>query len=259
MLEHLEAIPGPQREALSTAFGLHAGPAPDRLLVGLAVLSLWSEVAEHSPLLCVIDDAQWADRGSAQALAFVARRMFAESVALVVATREPSDLFTGLPEKVVEGLPDEDARALFASVVRGPVDERARDRFLAETRGNPLALLELPTEVSAAELAVGSGYPLRCRCRAGSKRAFSGDSRHCRKRPGCWWRPRPPSRSAIPPFCGVRLKTSEFAPWRWTLHERRGCSRLAFASVSAIRLSAPPPIRRRHSATGAESTSPWHR
>ena len=145
MLEHLEAIPGPQREALSTAFGLHAGPAPDRLLVGLAVLSLWSEVAEHSPLLCVIDDAQWADRGSAQALAFVARRMFAESVALVVATREPSDLFTGLPEKVVEGLPDEDARALFASVVRGPVDERARDRFLAETRGNPLALLELPT------------------------------------------------------------------------------------------------------------------
>ena len=159
MLEHIEAIPGPQREALSTALGLHAGPAPDRLLVGLAVLSLWSEIAEQSRLLCVLDDAQWADRGSAQALAFVARRMFAESVALVVATREPSDLFTGLPENVVEGLPDEDARALFASVVRGPVDERARDRFIAETRGNPLALLELPREVSAAELAVGFGLP----------------------------------------------------------------------------------------------------
>ncbi len=159
MLEHIEAIPGPQREALSTAFGLHAGPAPDRLLVGLAVLSLWSEVAEQSPLLCVLDDAQWADRGSAQLLAFVARRMFAESVALVVATREPSDVFTGLPEIVVEGLPDEDARALFASVVRGPVDKRARDRFVAETRGNPLALLELPREVSAAELAVGFGLP----------------------------------------------------------------------------------------------------
>jgi DNA-binding CsgD family transcriptional regulator len=159
MLGKLESLPGPQRDALGVAFGLQAGPAPDRFLVGLAVLSLLSEVAEQQPLLCVIDDAQWLDRASAQALAFVARRLLAEPVALVFATREPGEELRGLPELPVGGLRDGDARELLSSVIRGPLDERVRDRVIAETRGNPLALLELPQGVTPAELAGGFGLP----------------------------------------------------------------------------------------------------
>jgi DNA-binding CsgD family transcriptional regulator len=144
MLDKLEGLPDPQRAALGVAFGLNTGAAPDRFLVGLAALSLLSEVAEQQPLLCVIDDAQWLDRASAQALAFVARRLLAEPVALVFATREPGGEFRGLPELLVGGLRDGDARELLSSVLRGPVDERVRDRIIAETQGNPLALLELP-------------------------------------------------------------------------------------------------------------------
>src|SRR5690242_2018814 len=159
MLDGLERLPGPQRDALGVAFGLRAGTVPDRFLVGLAALSLLSEVAEQQPLLCVIDDAQWLDRASAQALAFVARRLLAEPVALVFATREPGDEFRGLPELLVGGLRDGDAQELLSSVVRGPIDERVRDRILAETRGNPLALLELPRGLTPAELAGGFGLP----------------------------------------------------------------------------------------------------
>jgi DNA-binding CsgD family transcriptional regulator len=144
MLDKLDGLPDPQRDALGVAFGLTAGAAPDRFLVGLATLSLLSEVAEQQPLLCVVDDAQWLDRASAQALAFVARRLLAEPVALVFATREPGEEFRGLPELPVGGLRDSDARELLSSVVTGPLDERLRDRIVAETRGNPLALLELP-------------------------------------------------------------------------------------------------------------------
>jgi DNA-binding CsgD family transcriptional regulator len=147
MLGKLEGLPDPQRAALGVAFGLNAGAAPDRFLVGLAALSLLSEAAEQQPLLCVIDDAQWLDRASAQALAFVARRLLAEPVALVFATREPGEDFRGLPELPVGGLREDDARELLSSVVRGPLDERVRDRIVAETRGNPLALLELPRGV----------------------------------------------------------------------------------------------------------------
>src|SRR5216683_7991830 len=147
MLDKLERLPDPQRAALGVAFGLNTGAAPDRFLVGLAVLSLLSEVAEQQPLLCVVDDAQWLDRASAQALAFVARRLLAEPVALVFATREPGEEFRGLPELLVGGLREGDARELLSSVIRGPLDERVRDRILAETRGNPLALLELPRGV----------------------------------------------------------------------------------------------------------------
>ena len=132
---------------------------PDRFFVGLAVLGLLSEVAEERPLLCVIDDAQWLDRASAQALAFVARRLLAESVVMLFAAREPSDEFAGLPELVVEGLGDADARALLASVIPGRLDERIADELLAETRGNPLALLELPRGLTAAQLAGGFGLP----------------------------------------------------------------------------------------------------
>jgi DNA-binding CsgD family transcriptional regulator len=157
LLDRLDRLPVPQRDALGVAFGLRAGEAPDRFLVGLAVLSLLSEVAEDQPLVCVVDDAQWLDRASAQALVFVARRLLAESVALVLVTREAGDELTGFPELAVEGLGDGDARALLGSVLRVPLDERVRERIVAETHGNPLALLELPRGLTPAQLAGGFG------------------------------------------------------------------------------------------------------
>ena len=161
MLPHLAHLPGPQRDALGTAFGLTAGAAADRFLVGLAVLSLVSRIAEEGPLLCLVDDAQWLDRASAHVLGFVARRLLAESMALVFAVREPADELElgNIPVMVVGGLNDSDARALLDSVVPGRLDERVRDRIVAETRGNPLALLELPLGLTAAELAGGFGLP----------------------------------------------------------------------------------------------------
>jgi hypothetical protein len=161
MLDRLGRLPDPQRGALGTAFGLRDGDPPDRFLVALAVLSLVSEVADDRPLVCVVDDAQWLDRASAQALAFVARRLVAESVALIFAARDSPEEqeLAGLPELVVEGLGDAEARALLGSVISGPLDERVRDRIVAETRGNPLALLELPRGLTVAELAGGFGLP----------------------------------------------------------------------------------------------------
>jgi DNA-binding CsgD family transcriptional regulator len=156
-LDRLERLPGPQRDALGTAFGLCDGDAPDRFLVGLAVLSLLSGVAEDRPLVCIVDDAQWLDTASAQALAFAARRLGAESLGLVFAVREPSrdHHFDGLPQLAIGGLDHRDAHELLATVVTGPLDERVRDRLVAETRGNPLALLELPRGLTPAELAGG--------------------------------------------------------------------------------------------------------
>ncbi|HEY2651791.1 MAG TPA: AAA family ATPase, partial [Solirubrobacteraceae bacterium] len=160
MLDRLEQLPDRQRDALSVAFGLSSGETPDRFLVGLAVLSLLSEVAQERPLLCVVDDAQWLDSASAQTLAFVARRLLAERVALVFGTREPSGELHGLPQLLVQGLGDGDARALLASALGVPLDERVRERIVAETHGNPLALLELPRGLTAAELAGGFGFPV---------------------------------------------------------------------------------------------------
>jgi hypothetical protein len=155
MLDRVDRLPGPQRDALAITFGVRAVPAPDRFFVGLAVLSLLSEVADEQPVLCVVDDAQWLDRASAQALGFVARRLFAESVALLFAARQPAEEFAGLHELVVEGLQDADARRLLQAVIPGRLDERVADQLLAETAGNPLALLELPRGLSAAQLAGG--------------------------------------------------------------------------------------------------------
>src|SRR6266705_5019818 len=121
MLDHAESLPGPQREALRTAFGLSAGPAPDRFLVGLAVIGLLSDAAEEQPLICLVDDQQWLDHASAQALGFAARRLEAESVGLVFAARPPSDQVAGLQELVIEGLREDDARALLDSVLTGPL------------------------------------------------------------------------------------------------------------------------------------------
>jgi len=159
MLGRAEHLPVPQRDALRTAFGLAAGPPPDRFLVGLAVLSLLSEVAGEQPLICLIDDEQWLDQASTQALGFVARRLAADPVGLVFAAREPGGELDGLPELEVGGLRESDARALLDSALAGPLDDRVRDQIVAETQGNPLALLELPRGLTPAELAGGFGLP----------------------------------------------------------------------------------------------------
>jgi hypothetical protein len=159
MLDRLEAVPVPQREALRTAFGMSARPAADRFLVGLAVLSLMSAVAERRPLICLVDDGQWLDHASRTVLAFVARRLGAESVGLVLATRGAGGDLAGLPELEVGGLGEADARALLEAALPGPIDARVRDQILAETRGNPLALLGLPRGLTVAELAGGFGLP----------------------------------------------------------------------------------------------------
>jgi DNA-binding CsgD family transcriptional regulator len=157
LLDRLDRLPPPQRDALGTAFGLTSGTRPDRFLVGLASLSLLSDAVDQEPLLCLIDDAQWLDQSSAQVLAFVARRLKAESIALFFAEREPDELdaLAGLPELRLEGLSDVHARELLGSVVSGPLDERVAERIVAETHGNPLALLELPHGSSPVDLAGG--------------------------------------------------------------------------------------------------------
>jgi DNA-binding CsgD family transcriptional regulator len=155
------SLPGPQRQALEVAFGLDSGPAPDRFLVGLATLSLLAEVADERPLVCVIDDAQWLDGASALVLSLVARRLLAEPIGLLFAVREPIDVreLAGLPELMVGGLRDDDARVLLASALLERLDERVRDRIVAESRGNPLALLELPRGLTPGELAGGFALP----------------------------------------------------------------------------------------------------
>jgi len=158
-LELLDRLPPPQRDALEVAFGLTAGRAPDPFLVGLAVLGLLAEAAEEQPLFCVVDDAQWLDSASARALAFAARRLLAERIAVMFATRELGDALAGLPELHLEPLGRRDSRALLESVLPAPVDDPVLERIVAETRGNPLALLELPRGLTAAQLAGGFGFP----------------------------------------------------------------------------------------------------
>jgi DNA-binding CsgD family transcriptional regulator len=157
LLDLLPQLPAPQRAALETVLGLRAGAPPDRFLVGLAVLSLLSEASEQDPLLCVVDDAQWLDRASAQTLGFVARRLLAESVALLFGTRERDPALLGLPELPVAGLRDADAHTLLDSVTHSGLDQHIRDRIVAETRGNPLALVELPRGLSVTQIAGGLG------------------------------------------------------------------------------------------------------
>ncbi len=158
LMDHADDLPEPQREALNVAFGRGVGPTPDRFLVGLAVLSLLAAAANDQPLLGVIDDAQWLDQVSVQTLGFVARRLLAEPVALVFAARDRgAEALAGLPQLAIRGLSDGDARDLLDSVVLGRLDPRVRDRVVAETRGIPLALLEVPRNVSAEELAGGFG------------------------------------------------------------------------------------------------------
>jgi DNA-binding CsgD family transcriptional regulator len=157
LLDRLERLPTPQRQALEIVFGLSPGPAPDRFIVGLGVLTLLSEVAEERPLLCVIDDAQWLDKASATTLAFVARRLRADPVGIVFAAREPGNELAQLPELEVRGLIDGDARALLSSLTGFRLDRAVRDRIIAETHGNPLALIELPRGLTTTEVAGGFG------------------------------------------------------------------------------------------------------
>ena len=157
LLDRLDRLPVPQRQAMEIVFGLSAGGAPDRFLVGLAVLSLFAAVAEERPLLCVVDDAQWLDRTSGLTLAFVARRLLAEPIGIVFGAREPGEELRRMPELEVRGVREGDARALLSSAVRFKLDEAVRDRIIAETRGNPLALLELPRGLTASQLAGGFG------------------------------------------------------------------------------------------------------
>ena len=163
MLGDLTSLPTPQQQALRVAFGLAAGNPPDRFMVGLAALGLVAEVAAKRPLVCLIDDAQWLDEASGQILAFVGRRLLAEPILLLLSVRETDDerLFPVLPTLTLEGLIEEDARALLRAAVPGHLDQKVRDRIVAETGGNPLALLELPRGMSPAELAGGFGVPRR--------------------------------------------------------------------------------------------------
>jgi DNA-binding CsgD family transcriptional regulator len=161
MLERLVGLPGPQRNALATVFGRRSGAAPDAFLVGLATLSLFAEVAEQRPLVCIVDDAHWFDQASAQILAFVARRLLAERVALVCAARTGinEEVLAGLPELLVGALDDKDSRTLLLDNMHGPLDVAVREQIIAECHGNPLALLELPRSWNQAELAGGFGHP----------------------------------------------------------------------------------------------------
>jgi DNA-binding CsgD family transcriptional regulator len=161
MLDRLDRLPSPQRAALGTVFGLSEGPTPDRFLVGLAALTLFADVAEHRPLVCIVDDAQWLDQVSAQILGFVARRVLAERVAIVCAarTRIGEEVLAGLPELVVGELGEHDSLALLLENLQGPLDAAVCRRIVAESHGNPLALLEFPRTWSVAELAGGFGLP----------------------------------------------------------------------------------------------------
>jgi hypothetical protein len=163
ILNRLERLPEPQRDALQTAFGMVAGPPPDLFLIGLAVLSLLSEATDERPLVCLVDDEQWLDDASAQVLAFVARRLVAESVGLVFAAPVPGPELAALPHLVVDGLPDAEARALLDTVLSGPLDSEVRDQIVAETHGNPLALVELPRGLTNQQLAGGFGLPTTAR------------------------------------------------------------------------------------------------
>jgi DNA-binding CsgD family transcriptional regulator len=148
----VSGLPEPQRVAACTAFGLELGPAPNPFLVGLAMLNGLADLAEQTPLFLVVDDAQWLDRASASALAFVARRLRVEPIGVVFAVREPMAELSGLPELHVSGLAPDAARRVLASVLPAAVDEPIVERFIAETEGNPLALLELSHGLSATAI-----------------------------------------------------------------------------------------------------------
>ena len=279
MLDRLECLPAPQRDALRIAFGLSAGPPPDRFLIGLAALGLLSELAGERPLVCIVDDEQWLDSASAQVLAFLARRLGAESVGLVFGARIPTGDLAGLPELVVEGLREDDARALLDSALTGPLDARVRDQIIAEAHGNPLALLELPRGWTAAELAGGFGLPGAVPVSdsiSGSKsrRTSGGGSTLFRPGPGGCCCSQRPIRPATRLWCGERPVSSASGPKRRRPRSRAawpsstsGCSFVIPWCVRWPTSRRPPRIGRPAHRALAEVTDPeldpdrraWHR
>jgi hypothetical protein len=253
MLDHAQALPVPQREALRTALGLSAGPAPDRFLVGLAVLGLLSEAAGRRPLICLVDDQQWLDDASAQALGFAARRLAADPVGLVFAARVPGKDVAGLPELVVQGLAEDDARELLASMLTGPLDAQVRDQIIADTNGNPLALLELPAGLTSAQLAGGFGLssavPLAGRIEESFARQLAALPAQTRRlvqlaaADRCW--------------CGGRPGGWRSAPGRPGRPPRRGWRSSAGGCGSGIRWCARRLTGRRRPRQGRSCTGRW--
>ena len=182
MFDGLEALAEPQQNALRVALGVSSGDAPDRFLVAVAVLNLLCATAEERPLLCLVDDAQWLDAASVQALGFVARRLLAEPVAMMFSLREPvtTRAFDGLPQLSLEGLDEPDARALLSRAVPGRLDDRVRDRIIAETGGNPLALVELSQRMTR-----GGASRRLCAGRGGRSSDSSWRSSTCGASPDC--------------------------------------------------------------------------
>jgi predicted ATPase len=186
ILSYGERLPDPRRDALDVAFGLNSGPAPRPFLVALAILGLLSEVARERALLCVIDDAQWLDRASAQVVGFAARRLAVERIAIVFAAREIGEALRGLPEVRLEPLGHRDARALLESVLPAPLDDQVLERLVIETRGNPLALLELPRGLTSSQLAGGFGPRRQRPCTPESRRASCDKSPPFRPKRASW-------------------------------------------------------------------------
>jgi AAA ATPase-like protein len=246
LLGGCDRLPEPQREALEAAFGFRTGSAPDPLRAGMAVLTPSPDAGEDAPVICVVDDAQWLDRASAQALAFAARRIGSEPVAMLFGVRDPdvpSEL-GAIPALRVEGLPDGDARELLQSVLRSPLDERVVDRIVAEARGNPLALRELAAAGTPGELVGGFAV-------SGAGRGDGGELFRPRLRTrgccSCWPRPSP---SGIPSCCGAPPSASASGRPRPSRPRPPDCSRSARGSASTTRSCARRSTVRRHPRPG---------
>ncbi|MFG1931272.1 AAA family ATPase [Mycobacterium sp. NPDC048908] len=259
MLDLLDGLPTPQRNAVRTAFGLSSGPAPDRLLVGLTVLSMYSDAADEQPLMCVIDDLQWLDVASAQILTFVARRVVAEPVALILATRVLSADLRTLPAIEVKGLKEADAGELLDAALTIPLDERVRNQLVAEARGNPLALLELPRNLTGQELAGGFGLPGAAQLSAAVDESFRRGVEVLPTTPGscyCWRRP---SQSVIRFCCGERQRAPTSVPRR--RHRRSSPARRSSerGCASGTRWPARRRTARRRVKPGNRCTPRWPR
>ena len=261
LLDGLAALREPQQKALRIALGVLSGDAPDRFLVAVAVLNLLAETADERPLLCLVDDAQWLDAASVQALGFVARRLLAEPVAMIFSLREPTTTraLDGLPQLSLQGLDEPDARALLSAAVPGRLDDRVRDRIIAETRGNPLALVELSQSMSPAERAGGFAPA------AAADLPTPLQERYLQRVAEL---PEATQRLILlaaaeplgtPPCCGGRPNSSPPTRAHWLPRRKPGCSRSTTAFAFATRWSAQRPIKPRHPTNDGACTTRWRR
>ena len=231
------------RNVLDQVFGLTEGAPPERFLVGIAALDLVATAAKKQPIVWLVDDAQWIDQASMQAIGFVGRRLLAERVAILIATRDVSDEneLAGLPELRIGGLNTEDAGRLFDSVVSGPMDPLVRDRVISETRGNPLALLELPRAWTTAEMVEGlsesAGIPLTGRLEF----AFAKRCVNCHLTPRPCSHLQQPSRRATRRYWGPPLSASEWIGAPRLPQNAPGYSKLDRECTSGIHWCGQPP------------------